>query len=103
MEDVLFRKKFSVYSDDEVEARYLITPAFMEKFLNLTSVFGTKKAKCAFYGNKIMVAIPTRRNLFELGTLFKPFSADDSVEFFREFTSILDMISNFKLDEDTKL
>lgn len=103
LEDINFRKRFNVYSEDEVEARYLISPAFMERFLNLTLSFGTKKAKCVFFENKIMFAISTRKNLFEQGNLFKPFSVNEGIKFFKEFTSILDIIEYFKLDEETKL
>src|SRR5699024_953514 len=33
LEDINFSKNFDVYSEDEVEARYLLTPTFIEKFL----------------------------------------------------------------------
>ena len=70
LEDIKFSKRFNVYSKNQVEARYLVTPSFMERFLNLTTAFGTKKAKCAFFEDKIMIAISTTRNLFETGNLF---------------------------------
>lgn len=35
LEDINFSKNFDVYSEDEVEARYLLTPTFIEKFLKL--------------------------------------------------------------------
>ena len=103
LEDVKFAKKFKVFSEDEVEARYLVTTAFMERFLNLTTSFGTKKAKCAFYDDKVMFAISTRKNLFEFGSLFKTLENPKNVEFFNELMSILDMIDHFKLDENTRL
>lgn len=99
LEDVKFAKKFKVFSEDEVEARYLVTTAFMERFLNLTTSFGAKKAKCAFFSNKVMFAISTRKNLFEFGSLFKTLEKPKNVTFFNELMSILDMIDYFKLDE----
>lgn len=103
LEDTKFSKRFRVYSNDEVEARYLITPSFMERFLNLTTSFGSKKAKCAFYDNKVIFAISTRKNLFEFGSLFKPLDNPKDIGFFNEIFSILDMIDYFKLDEKTGL
>lgn len=99
LEDVKFAKKFKVFSEDEVEARYLVTTAFMERFLNLTTSFGAKKAKCAFFDDKVMFAISTRKNLFEFGSLFKSLNNLSNIEFFNELMSILDMIDYFKLDE----
>ena len=103
LEDPKFARQFKVYSEDEVEARYLIAPAFMERFLNLTTSFGTQKSKCAFFDNRIMFAISTRRNLFEFGSLYAPVTNLNNVGFFRELMSILDMIDYFKLDEKTGL
>lgn len=103
LEDVKFAKKFKVFSENEVEARYLVTTAFMERFLNLTTSFGTKKAKCAFCDDKVMFAISTRKNLFEFGSLFKTLENPKNVEFFNELMSILDMVDYFKLDENTRL
>lgn len=99
LEDVKFAKQYKVFSEDEVEARYLITPAFMERFLNLTTSFGTKKVKCAFFDNKVMFAISTRKNLFEFGSLFKSLENPKNIGFFNELMSILDIIEYFKFDE----
>ena len=99
LEDIKFAKKFKVFSEDEVEARYLVTTAFMERFLKLTTSFGTKNAKCAFFNNKVMFAISTRKNLFEFGSLFKPLDDLQNIGFFNELMSILDMIDCFKLDK----
>lgn len=103
-EDNEFNKKYDVYSFDEIEARYLITPAFMERFKNMQTAFGTKRVKCSFYDDKIMFAITTNKNLFELGSLFRPVTDYDNFnKFFKELTSILKFIDYFKLDEKTGL
>ena len=95
-----WQKRFKAYTTNQVDARYLLTPAFMQRFLNLTTAFGTNKAKCSFYDDKIMIAISTRRNLFEVGNLFTPVSGD---KLYEELKSILDMIEYFKLNEHTGL
>lgn len=99
----IFSKLFNVESEDEVESRYLITPAFMERFLNLTTAFGTNKAKCSFYDNKITFAISTRRNLFEFDSLFKSLTNIKNIKFFKELMSVIDMIDYFKLDKNIGL
>lgn len=102
LEDVSFDKRFCVQSQDQVEGRYLVTPAFMEKLNNLQMSFGTKDIKCAFFSDQIMFAISTDKNLFELGNLFVPLSNSKQInEFYNEISSIYDMIDYFKLYEKT--
>ena len=104
LEDVEFDKKYDVYSEDQIEARYLITPAFMERFKHISTAFGTQKAKCSFYDDKLMFAITTNKNLFEIGNLFHCLMTKKYVnDFLEELISIIMMIDYFKLDEDTKL
>ena len=103
LEDPKFAKRFKVFSADEVEARYFVTTAFMERLLNVGTSFGTRKLKCAFFNDQIMLAISTYKNLFEFGSLFKTLKNPKNIHFFNEIFSILDMIDYFKLDEKTGL
>lgn len=107
LESINFDKRFNVFSKDQVEARYLLTPTFIEKFTRFYTAFGTNKAKCSFYkdhtGNdRIMFAISTWKDLFEPGNLFTPIN-EPKYMFLSDFTSIFNMIEFFKLDEKTKL
>lgn len=107
LESTNFEKRFNVFSKNQVEARYLLTPTFIEKFTRFYTAFGTNKAKCSFYkdhtGNdRIMFAISTWKDLFEPGNLFTPVN-EPKYLFLSDFTSIFNMIEFFKLDEKTKL
>ena len=102
LEDPEFEKRYRAFSSDEIEGRYLITPTFMERFRTLHTSFGTSKAKCSFYGNKVMFAISTRKNLFEIGDLFTPLTNPKQINtFLSEISAIFDLIDYFKLDEKT--
>ena len=104
LEDPEFNKKYRAYSSDQVEGRYLITPAFMERFKNIQTAFGTDKVKCSFFDNNLMFAISTRKNLFEIGNLFCSLENPKQLEtFFNELTSIFMLIDYFKLNEKTGL
>ena len=104
LEDADFGKIFDVYSTDQVEARYLLTPTFMERFKNIQTSFGAKILKCSFYDDNFMVAITTDKNLFEIGSLFKSFNDSKIItQFYYELNSILQMVEYFKLDEKTGL
>ena len=102
LEDPLFAKKFSAFSSDQVEGRYLITTAFIERFLDLKTAFKAKQAMCSFYDDKILFAFSTNKNLFEIGNLFKPLNDIKTLKkFFNEIISIYMIIDHFKLNEKT--
>jgi len=99
-EDVIFDKRYKVYSKDQVEARYLITPSFMERFKNLKTAFGRGKTKCSFVGKEIVFAIQSKKDLFELCSLYTKLGKDKQIEnFYNELKSIYDIIDYFKLNE----
>ncbi|MBR6163849.1 DUF3137 domain-containing protein [bacterium] len=104
LEDPLFMKRFIVEADDEIEARYLLTPSFMERFLDFKTKFKADSISCSFYDNKFMVLISTDKDLFETGTLFQ--NLDDPefiIDFYDEAATVFNMIDYFKLDEKTGL
>lgn len=104
LEDLNFDKRFSVYSSNQIEARYLITPSFMERLNNLRTSFGTKKIKCAFFDDRIVFAISTNKDLFELGDFHRSLINKKKVkEFYDEIMAIYNMIDYFKLSEKTGL
>lgn len=71
LEDPKFEKAFEVYSTDQIEARFILTPDFMERLLNLEATFQGKKLRCAFSGGEMFVAVEGG-NLFEAGSMFRP-------------------------------
>ncbi len=104
LEDPEFNKKYNVSSSDQIEGRYLVTTAFMERFKTLHTAFGSNKAKCAFFDDKVMFAISTNKNLFEIGDLFHPLTNMKHInDFMKEISAIYEIIDYFKLAEKTGL
>lgn len=104
LEDPEFNKCYNMYSSDEIEGRYLVTTAFMQRFKNLHTSFGSKKAKCSFCSGTIIFSIPTNKNLFEIGSFFLPLTNQQQINtFLEEISAIYDLIDYFKLDEKTGL
>ena len=100
MEDIEFNKKYNVYTDDEVEARYLITPSFMQRLKNMKVAFSADKVRCAFYKEYLLIGLFTSKDLFSICSLFEPI--DDPKQFFtmyEEIVSIIKLIDHFKLDQ----
>ena len=104
LEDPIFGSKYKVFSKDQVEARYLITPSFMERFKEMEKMLKTKRIQCVFFKGYVFFGITSKTNRFELATLHvKADSPEQFNKFFDEFTTILNMIDYFKLNENTKL
>ena len=100
LEDVVFEKKFDVFTDDEVEARYLITPSFMERLNNMKTAFSADRVSCAFYDKYLLVGLHTSKDLFSIGSLKEP--VNDGKQFFtmfEEILSIITLIDHFKLNQ----
>ena len=104
LEDPEFNNKYNVYSSDQIEGRYIVTTAFMERFKTLHTAFGSNKAKCAFFDDKVMFAVSTNKNLFEIGDLFHPLTDMKHInDFMKEISAIYEIIDYFKLAEKTGL
>ena len=100
LEDTQFNKKFDVYTNDEIEARVLITPAFMERLKNMKVAFGSSGISCAFYEQYLIIALKTNKDLFSICSLIKPI--DDRQKYkqmYEEILSIIKLIDYFKLDK----
>ena len=69
LEDPVFEKAFEVYTTDQVEARYLLTPAFMERLVALETAFRGKKLRCAFSDGDMMLCLEGD-DLFDTGSMF---------------------------------
>ena len=68
MENPEFENEFAVYGTDEIEARYIITPALMDRMLDYKTKVGNK-VYFSFTRSRLFVAISTDKELFE-PTLF---------------------------------
>lgn len=89
--DPVFEKKFEAYGSDQVEARVLLTPDFIEKLVALEASIYGKNLRCAFVGNKLLISIedPKVKNPAKL---FATISADFLVQsLMQEAETILDI------------
>ena len=64
LESTEFENKFIVYSNDQVEARYILTPSFMERLSKLQDLMG-EGTSYSFVDTNVYVAVPIRDALFE--------------------------------------
>lgn len=63
MENPEFEKAFAVYGTDQVEARYILTPALMERIMDFKKKSGN--IGLSFLHSRVYLAISVSKNLFE--------------------------------------
>jgi hypothetical protein len=71
LEDPEFERAFKVYSTDQIEARYILTPSLMERILRFRQRTQSE-IRLAFIASRLYVAIPTTHDYFEAPSLFAP-------------------------------
>ena len=68
---VELERAFTVYSNDQVEARYLLTPDRMERLIALERHFKGGKLRGIFEGDHLTLALEAK-DQFEAGSIWKP-------------------------------
>ena len=92
-----FDKEFIVYGSDQVEARYILTPSFMERMMKLREMMGSG-ISFSFVDTNINVAVPIKENLFEP----KIFSANDYQklgDYYNTIYIVFDIIDELHLND----
>lgn len=64
LENPEFEKLFAVFSTDQIEARYILTPAIMEAMVRIHKQY-KRKMYLSFTGTRVYVAMSFNKNLFE--------------------------------------
>jgi len=96
LEDPVFEDRFNVYSDNQIEARYILTPKMMQRIVNLEDRFG-QNLYLSFRGHNVYIAISESYNMFE--TRFRDeVSFNEIARFLEEVHSILDIVNDLDLN-----
>jgi len=104
LEDPEFERIFEVYSTDQVEARYLLTPSFMERLIELKTLFRGSAIQGSFFQNKLLLTFSSDFDRFEAGSVFVPVTfIDEARTVVREMTEIFRIIDTLKLTDRTGL
>lgn len=110
LEDPLFNKNFEVFTDNQVEARYLLTTAFMERLLNFQ-----KKYNCVvdvLFSNEtapdlgnVFLSITSKRDFFKLPSSWinNPSDIKPIYKIIQEVKEIAEILDALKLDQDIGL
>ncbi len=99
LEDPRFEEIYAAFSDDQVEARYLLTPTFMERLTALAEHLSARNALAfAFQDNDLLIAFHSKVGHFEGGSLFKPLeNPERSKQLLEELRMIYDLVERLNL------
>ena len=97
LENTDFEKQFVVYSADQIEARYILSPSLMERILDFKNQ--TKKdIQMSFVDNKLFVVVPYRKNLFEPKLFGNIVDFNHIQEYYNDLVLILDLVDTLNLN-----
>ncbi|WP_298057047.1 DUF3137 domain-containing protein [uncultured Campylobacter sp.] len=101
MDDTLFNDEFRVFTDDKVEARYLLTPAFMERLRELKIKYTAEMGVSAtFMDDKFYLFLNGAENKFETTIFSLPPSLYDVKQIKKEISELLSIIDELNLNLD---
>jgi hypothetical protein len=100
LENPEFEKEFVTYSTDQVEARYILTPAMMERLCELNNRCSSA-ISLSFINSSVFIAFPLDKNYFEPPvhkSLLDPSFLDEDTELIRFMYGIIQ-----ELDLNTRI
>jgi len=90
--DPVFEKIFEAYGTDQVEARYMLTPTFMQRLVDLEETVDGKNIQFAFTGGQLLISVETQ-NRYEAGSMFTPLTDTEPMQkILDEIGAIFDVI-----------
>ncbi len=89
LENPAFREEFAVYANDPIEARYILSPALMEKMLQLNKNWG-ESLGFSFIQSQVKIAIPMHVDFFEISIWSK---LDIQGKWLKDWQIIADLVS----------
>jgi len=101
LEDPEFEKLFQVFGSDQIEARVLLTTAFMERILRLATLRSKSggQVQAVFQDKELVLAIRSDQNLFEPGSISESaLNMGDLHLFLEQMNEVFELIKVLKLD-----
>ena len=74
-----FEKTFEAYGTDQVEARVILDPVFMQRMIDLEASVEGKRIRFAFVDNDLFIAVETG-NRYEAGSMLQPLDAPERMQ-----------------------
>lgn len=96
MEDPEFEEIFATVSTDQVDVRYVLSTGMVRRFVKLNRRFPGMRA--LFAGEKLVLALPWNRDLFEPSLYQRARSSAQTNEFVQNIQSLLQVVDELNLN-----
>lgn len=97
LENPEFESEFVVYSGDQIESRYILSPSLMERILSFKKQ--TRKGiQLSFVASRLYVTVPYSKNLFEPKLFGDIVNFDHIKEYHNDLSLVLDLIQTLNLN-----
>ena len=109
LESNQFNQSFQIFTTNQIQARALLTPRFMEQLMALKKYFKANRIDVSFWGNHALFALHTSKDLFEPYSMrHSGLSIKTYEKFYDEIKMIDDMIrilqiNNKKIRTNSKI
>lgn len=98
LESPEFEKAYEVYSEDQIEARYLLTAVMLEYMLRAKKNYPA--ITFSFFNNEVLINIETNKNLFECSSFFRTILNKKRIErSFSELYYLFNIINMLRLNQ----
>lgn len=97
LEDVEFEKNFAVFSDDQIEARYILSTSLMQRILQF-KLKTMKDIRLGFANSNVYIAIPFRQYLFEPRLFGKIVSFENVAAYFEIISLTTNIVDDLNLN-----
>ncbi len=98
MDNPAFEKEFVVYGTDQIEARYILTPAFMEKILKLKKRSNVP-LYLSFRSNTMYLGIAYNKDMFEPSVFRSLLEYKISMEYIDTLHMMMGLVDELKLNQ----
>ena len=100
LEDPEFEKIYDVESGDQIEARYLITPAFMNRMVEYSKSNNAGKITVSFENANVNIAVHSTKNWFDVPILKPATDVSIYTGILLDLILILKIIDALKMDQN---
>lgn len=98
-----WKKQYDVISTDQIEARVILDPAFIERFMEAAKIFKAKWMEASFKDHEILFAIHRGKDLFEPPPLWQSVTKKNLQKVTHELEIVFDIIDTLKLNKQISL
>lgn len=97
MDNTEFERQFAVYGGDQIQARYVLSPAVMDKILGFKKKTGDS-IFLSFKNSTLYIAVPSKRNLFEPQYFRNMVDYIATFQYFQDLRLFIGIVDEFNLN-----